>query len=74
MRASYNGITSAFQADDVGSTPSARSNLILERQDAIYAATKFMEYFQDFNHIDDYFRARKIERVKYSCSSSRLWS
>ncbi len=64
MRASYNGITSDFQSDDVGSIPSARSNLILERQDAIYAATKLMKYFEDFNRIDDYFRARKIERVK----------
>ena len=27
MRASYNGITSDFQSDDVGSIPSARSNL-----------------------------------------------
>ncbi len=64
MRASYKGITSDFQSDDVGSIPSARSNLILERQDAIYAATKLMKYFEDFNRIDDYFRARKIERVK----------
>ena len=64
MRASYNGITSDFQSDDGGSIPSARSNLILERQDAIYAATKLMKYFEDFNRIDDYFRARKIERVK----------
>ena len=38
--------------------------MILEKQDAIYAATKFMRYFKDFNRIDDYFRARKIERVK----------
>jgi len=38
--------------------------LILEKQDAVYAATKLMKYFQDFNRIDDYFRARKIERVK----------
>ena len=30
MRASYNGITSAFQADDVGSTPSARSKELYE--------------------------------------------
>jgi hypothetical protein len=27
MRASYNGITSAFQADDVGSIPTARSKI-----------------------------------------------
>ena len=64
MRASYNGITSDFQSDDGDSISSARSNLILERQDAIYAATKLMKYFEDFNRIDDYFRARKIERVK----------
>jgi len=38
--------------------------MILEKQDAIYAATKLMVYFKDFNRIDDYFRARKIERVK----------
>ena len=38
--------------------------MILEKQDAVYAATKIMEYFNDFNRIDDYFRARKIERVK----------
>jgi hypothetical protein len=38
--------------------------LILEKQDAIYAATKLMKYFKDFHRIDDYFRARKIERVK----------
>lgn len=38
--------------------------MILEKQDAVYAATKLMKYFQDFNRIDDYFRARKIERVK----------
>ena len=64
MRASYNGITSDFQSDDGDSISSARSNLILERQDAIYAATKLMKYFSNFNRIDDYFRARKIERVK----------
>ncbi|MDP6141790.1 MAG: hypothetical protein QF866_11455, partial [Arenicellales bacterium] len=38
--------------------------MILEKQDAIYVATKLMVYFKDFNRIDDYFRARKIERVK----------
>jgi hypothetical protein len=38
--------------------------MILEKQDAIFAATKMMEYFKDFHRIDDYFRARKIERVK----------
>ena len=38
--------------------------LILNKKDSIYAATKLMKYFKDFNRIDDYFRARKIERVK----------
>ena len=38
--------------------------MILERKDAIYVAQKLMNYFKDFNRIDDYFRARKIERVK----------
>ena len=38
--------------------------LILNKQDAIYSATKLIKYFKDFNRIDDYFRARKIERVK----------
>jgi len=38
--------------------------MILDRQDSIYAATKLMKYFKDFNRIDDYFRVRKIERVK----------
>ena len=38
--------------------------MILEKQDAVYAAIKLTEYFKDFNRIDDYFRARKIERVK----------
>ena len=38
--------------------------MILNKQDSIYAATKLMQYFKDFNRIDDYFRAIKIERVK----------
>ena len=63
MRASYNGIIPDFQSDDVGSIPSARS-MILEKQDAIDVSIKLMDYFKDFNRIDDYFRARKIERVK----------
>jgi hypothetical protein len=37
--------------------------MILEKQDAIYVATKLMVYFKDFNRIDDYFRARKIESL-----------
>jgi len=38
--------------------------MILEKQDTFYVAHKVMNYFKDFNRIDDYFRARKIERVK----------
>ena len=38
--------------------------LILNKQDSIHAATKLIKYFKDFKRIDDYFRARKIERVK----------
>ena len=38
--------------------------MILNREDSIFAATKLMKYFRDFKRIDDYFRARKIERVK----------
>ena len=38
--------------------------MILNKQDSVYVAMKMMKYFKDFNRIDDYFRARKIERVK----------
>jgi len=38
--------------------------MILEKQDTFWAADKVMNYFKDFNRIDDYFRARKIERVR----------
>ena len=38
--------------------------MILDRQDSIAVAQKLMNYFKDFNRIDDYFRARKIERVR----------
>tara|TARA_Y100001963_G_scaffold27196_2_gene37069 strand:- start:3887 stop:4999 length:1113 start_codon:yes stop_codon:yes gene_type:complete len=38
--------------------------MILNKKDSIYAATKLLNYYKDFNRIDDYFRARKIERVK----------
>ena len=38
--------------------------MILNKQDAIYSATKLIKYFKDFNRIDDYFRVRKIERIK----------
>ena len=36
----------------------------LERQDTFDVAHKLLTYFRDFHRIDDYFRARKIERVK----------
>ena len=38
--------------------------MILDKQDTFDVAHKVMTYFKDFNRIDDYFRARKIERVK----------
>ena len=38
--------------------------MILNKPDAVYAATKLIKYFENFGRIDDYFRARKIERVK----------
>ncbi len=38
--------------------------MILEDKDAVWAADKLNEYFGDFNRIDDYFRARKVERIK----------
>tara|TARA_Y100000817_G_C16819714_1_gene528324 strand:- start:52 stop:1164 length:1113 start_codon:yes stop_codon:yes gene_type:complete len=38
--------------------------MILSHSDAVYAATKLTRYFEDFSRIDDYFRARKIERVR----------
>ena len=38
--------------------------MILELDDAVWVADKLIDYFSDFNRIDDYFRARKIERVK----------
>ena len=38
--------------------------MILNKQDAIYSDTKLIKYFKDFNRIDDYFRVRKIERIK----------
>ena len=36
----------------------------LSRQDTHWVAGKLVSYFADFERIDDYFRARKIERVK----------
>ena len=36
----------------------------LDRQEAFDVAHKLIMYFNDFKRIDDYFRSRKIERVK----------
>ena len=38
--------------------------MILNREDAIFASSKLIKYFEDFNRIDDYFRVRKVERIK----------
>lgn len=38
--------------------------MLLSEKDALYAASRLVEYFDDFGRIDDYFRARKIERVR----------
>jgi len=38
--------------------------MILSKQDSVYAAMKMMNYFKNFHRIDDYFSARKIERVR----------
>ena len=37
--------------------------MILSREDALYAANVFVEYFQNFNRIDDYLRRVKLERM-----------
>ena len=38
--------------------------MILSKEDTIYASKLVVDYFSNFERIDDYFRARKIERVK----------
>ena len=38
--------------------------MILSKEDTIYASKIVVDYFSKFERIDDYFRARKIERVK----------
>lgn len=38
--------------------------MILDKKDSIDVALKIIDYFKDFKRIDDYFRERKIERVK----------
>ena len=37
--------------------------MILNRQDALYAANVFVDYFADFGRIDDYLRRVKLERM-----------
>jgi hypothetical protein len=38
--------------------------LILDEKDTYWAAEKLVNYFSDFKRIDDYFRSRKIDRIK----------
>tara|TARA_Y100000816_G_scaffold194600_1_gene142135 strand:+ start:513 stop:1625 length:1113 start_codon:yes stop_codon:yes gene_type:complete len=38
--------------------------MILSKEDTIYASKLVVDYFSKFERIDDYFRARKIDRVK----------
>ena len=38
--------------------------MILDKKDSIWAAMRMIEYFKNFERIDDYFRERKIERVR----------
>ena len=38
--------------------------MILTEQDSYWAADKLVNYFSDFKRIDDYFRSRKIDRIK----------
>ena len=38
--------------------------MILNEQDTYWAAAKLVNYFSDFKRIDDYFRSRKIDRIK----------
>ena len=38
--------------------------MILSKEDSLYASKLVVDYFSKFERIDDYFRARKIERVK----------
>ena len=67
MRAQYNGIISTFQVEEGSSILSARStfenNMILNRNDALYAANVFVDYFDSFGRIDDYLRKVKLERM-----------
>ena len=37
--------------------------MILNREDALYAANVFVDYFSSFGRIDDYLRKVKLERM-----------
>ena len=37
--------------------------MILSEEDAIYAADKFINYYSEFNRIDDYLRFVKKDRI-----------
>ena len=37
--------------------------MILDRNDALYAANVFVDYFSNFGRIDDYLRKVKLERM-----------
>ena len=37
--------------------------MILNREDALYAANVFVDYFASFGRIDDYLRKVKLERM-----------
>ena len=38
--------------------------MILTESDAVYAANKFIDYYTQFNRIDDYLRFVKKDRIK----------
>ena len=38
--------------------------MILTEKDTYWAANQLTQYFSKFNRIDDYFRSRKIDRIK----------
>jgi len=37
--------------------------MILNKEDALYAANVFVDYFSNFGRIDDYLRRVKLERM-----------
>lgn len=44
--------------------------MILNKEDAVYAANVFTEFFQNFNRIDDYMRKIKLERMERTTFNS----